>query len=123
MNDAQQIIEFKELHDRCDRLTQAVNTLTSAVSSHILKIRAYENVINNSWILTRWLAQWKIEAEMVKINELEGELREHEMKLRERALQGEEERVKAAAEEQARMKLTAKRTKQFNRLRRKGAAA
>ncbi len=122
MNDAQQITEFKELHDRCDRLTQAVNTLTSAVSSHILRIRAYENIINNSWILTRWLAQRKIEAEMVKINQVEAILRDNATRVQRRLIQEEEQRIKAEVAEAARNKRTDKRTRQFKRLQKKGAA-
>lgn len=120
MNDAQQITEFRELHDRCDKLTQAVNTLTSAVSSHILKIRAYENIINDSWFLTRWLSQRKIEKEMTAINQIEGDLRNQEMRSRKRRFQEEEERLQNKADEQARNKLTTKREKQFLRLQKTG---
>jgi len=122
MNDAQQILEFKELHLRCDKLTQAVNTLTSATSSHILTIRAYENIINGSWILTRWFAQWKIEAEKVKINDLEAELRNIEMRQQERALREVEEQIKTKAAEKDRATLTGKREKQFKKMVRKGEA-
>jgi len=121
MNETQLRNEFLELHERCDQLYQAVNTLTSATSAHILKIRAYENIINDSWFLTRWFAAWKIEREMNAINKIESELRDLEMRERQRLLLIEEERVKNEAAELARTERTEKRAKDHNRLLRKAA--
>lgn len=121
MNETQLRIEFLELHERCDQLYQAVNTLTSATSAHILRIRAYENIINDSWILTRWFAAWRIEKEMAAINEIESELRNEEMRARQRLFQVEEERVKEEAAKQARIALTEQREKDHKRLLKKAA--
>ena len=119
MNDAQVIHELKVLHQRCDNQTSAINTLTRAVFADILKIRAYENLINNSWILTRWLSARKIEKEMVSINEVESELLAQEVKIREAFLQQEKDRAEEEAAEAAREKKTNQREKDAARLVRK----
>ena len=116
MNEAQIRSEFLELHERCDKATQAINTLTSATSSHILRIRAYENIINDSWFLTRWLAQRKIEAEMVKINEAEAILRDKQMRQQARLLEQETARLETEAAEKQRNKKTDLRHKEALRL-------
>ena len=116
MNDAQQLHEFKLLHNRCDDQVLAINTLTEAVSANILKIRAYENLINGSWFLTRWLSARRLEKEMNAVNDLEGKLLQQEIRIREEILQTEKVRVEDEAAEQAREKKTAEREKEANRL-------
>ncbi len=119
MNDAQVMHELKVLHQRCDNQTNAINTLTRAVSADILKIRAYENLINNSWILTRWLSVRKVEKEMVAINEVESELLAQEVEIREAIHQQEKDRLEGETAEVARGKQTNQREKDAARLVRK----
>ena len=76
MNDVQQIGEIRNLHNRCDDLSNAVSTLTQAVSEDILRTRAYENIINGSWLLTRFFPQRRIVKEMNRIDDAEGKLRQ-----------------------------------------------
>lgn len=122
MNDAQTIYELRLLHRRCNEQVQAINTLTQAVSANILRNRAYDNLINNSWILTRWLSARKLEREMKSINDLEGELLQQENKIRETLLQREKVRIEDETAEQARGKKTGQREKEAARLVRKAGA-
>jgi len=122
MNDAQQLYELKLLNRRCNDQVAAINTLSQAVSANILKIRAYDNLINGSWFLTRWLSARKLEKEMESINELESELLQQEVSIREAILQNEKDRVEGEAAEAARLKNTAKREREAARLARKAGA-
>ena len=126
MNEARLMKEFRELHKRCDNQTAAINSLTSALSYHILLIRAYENVINRSWWLTRWLSQKRIQLEMDRVNTIEGKLRDEEVRLRERAIRYQEQAAEKKAAEVARNKKTAKRRQELKALerrdRKRGAA-
>lgn len=119
MNDAQVIYELRLLHSRCDEQVQAINTLTSAVSANIIRNRAYDNLINNSWILTRWLSARRLEKEMVAINEQEQGLLKQEIKAREVVLDRAKDRVVSEVAEQARVKKTHQREKDASRLVRK----
>ena len=85
MQDAQQLYEFQQLHKRCDDLAAANNVLTDATSEMLLRIRAYENKINNSWILTRWLSQAKIVREMKRVDDMEGMINQTQADREERA--------------------------------------
>lgn len=71
MNDATIMNELKILHGRCSDLTQAHNVMQQMLSDSLLKIRAYENIINRSWFLTRWLSQRKILTEIARVNVVE----------------------------------------------------
>lgn len=116
MNDAQQMYEFKIIHRRCNDQAEAINTLTQAVSANILRERAYDNLINGSWILTRWLSARKLEKEMESINELERKLHQQEISVREAILQNEQVRVEGEAAVAAREKKTNEREKEARRL-------
>lgn len=102
MNDAQQIVEFRNLNKRCDDLTIGNNVLTDAMSEVLLRVRAYENLINNSWVLTRWLAQWKIVREMKRIDGMEGLINKTQADRDKRAVDQEAtEKVRAVREKAA----------------------
>ena len=116
MNDAQVMYELRLLHQRCAEQTQAINTLTQAVSASILRDRAYDNLINSSWILSRWLSARKIEKEMIAINDLEANLLQQEIRVREAILDSEKDRVEGEAAEAAREKQTDEREKEARRL-------
>lgn len=116
MNDAQVIYELRLLHRRYEEQVQAINTLTQAVSANIIRNRAYDNLINSSWILTRWLSARKLEKEMEAINKLESNLLQQENEIRKVILHQEQVRVEGEAAEQAREKRTDQREKEARRL-------
>ena len=115
MQDAQQIFEFKALHDRCDDLSSGINVLTDAVSDLLLRVRAYENIINGSWFLSRWLGQMKIIREMKRVDDMEGLLNKTQAEREQRAAQ----QIRIEQSKQAREKVISqrldKREKQLKR--------
>ena len=115
MNESQLMGEMRALHNRCDDLSNAVSTITQAVSEDVLRTRAYESIINRSWLLTRFFDQRKIVAEMNRIDDDEGQLRQTKEEREHRAFVNEKM-------EQAKAMLAAKasnrddrREKQLNR--------
>lgn len=124
MTEAQILHELRLLHDRCDTATSAINTLTREASENMLRVRAYENIINRSWFLTRWFAQWKIVREMNQIDAEEGKLRQAREEREERAIEQQrivdEREAKEAAGAKAADGKTDKREKKLDRAIRKG---
>lgn len=118
MNEARLMHEFRELHKRCDNQSAAINSLTSSISYQILLIRAYENIINQSWWLTRWLSQKKILREMKRVDDLEGKLREQQVRLHERAIRRQREITEKEDEKTARDKATGDRHRELKKLKR-----
>ena len=115
MNDAQQIGELRNLHNRCDDLTVALSTLTQAVSEDILRTRAYENIINGSWLLNRFFSQRRIVKEMNRIDGAEGKLRVTQADREHRAVINQKvEQAKAKLEANAQKRVD-KREKQLTR--------
>lgn len=127
MNEVQLKHEFKLLHDRDDQTTSAINSITEVVTELVLRVRAYENIINRSWWLTRWLMQKKVVAEMHKINDVEGMLRKVQMERIERSVEQEKIETQNIKDEEKREvtagKRTNKRLSQLRRSHKKGEVA
>lgn len=119
MNEARIMYELRDLHKRCDNQSAAINSLTSALSYQILLIRAYENTINQSWWLTRWLSQKKILREMKRVDDLEGKLRDQQVRLKERAIRRHQQIVEKKDEEAARNKATGDRRRELKKIKRR----
>ena len=115
MNDAQVIKEFRDLHKRCDDLSTANNVLPDAASELLLRVRAYENRINRSWILTRWFAQVKIVREMKRNDAMEGLINKTQADRDARALKQQQEAKIAEVRRKSADAKVKKREKKFKK--------
>jgi len=84
MKDSTQISEFKQVHARIDELVEAQNLMTEHVSGAMLRNRAYDNLINRSWVLSRFLSNKRMFKEMTMINEAEVTIRTEEERIKNR---------------------------------------
>ena len=56
--------EFVEAHKRMDQLTDSNNANTDATIESMYRIRAFENLINRNWLLSRILGVRKVNDEV-----------------------------------------------------------
>ena len=84
MKEATIINEFKQTYGRIDELADGMNIMTDHVSGLLLRCRAHDNLINRSWILSRFISHRRVVKEMVRINEDEIYIRKEEARIKAR---------------------------------------
>lgn len=108
MNDATIINELKLLNQRCNNLTIGHNTTVEHVVELLLVVRAYENLINNSWIMRLFLKREKVDKMVNLISEIEKKINNEKMRVIEQAKADERD-------EKERTKTVDKREKEAKR--------
>ncbi len=85
MNDATIINELKLLNQRCNNLTIGHNKAVEHTVELLLVVRAYENLINNSWIMRLFLKREKVDNMVDVIGKIEKAINDEKIRVVEQA--------------------------------------
>lgn len=80
MKEFQLYTEFHELHKRVDDITDANNQIALFDNKLNIRLRAFENLINQSWLLRKILGVKKFDVELARVKEEEALARSEKLK-------------------------------------------